>query len=324
MNSRQRQSLVPLLACALAVMWAAGIRAADAKSDVEKKISATLVAVIDHGVDLYNSGDANGCYRLYEGSLLSLKPFLDGKAEWQKTIDTALADADKQANTAERAFTLRRAMDKIYFDINPKKADTTKPETKPEPPKTTTLWDRLGGEKGVSKVVDDYVAAAAKDPKVNFDRDGKFKLDDKAVADLKKKLVEFVSSATNGPLKYTGKSMKDVHKGMGITDAQFDANAAHFKKALESNGVKQEDVDAVMKAVEGRRKDIVETTKPEPPKPEPPKPADPAKTGDVKGVVTLNGQPLAKATIQFVPDKGDAVSANTGDDGSYSLKQVKP
>ena len=45
-------------------------------------------------------------------------------------------------------------------------------------PGPKTLWDRLGGEAGVSKVVDDFVAAAATDPKVDFSRGGKYKLDD--------------------------------------------------------------------------------------------------------------------------------------------------
>ena len=47
-------------------------------------------------------------------------------------------------------------------------------------------------------------------------------------------------------------------KGMGITAAQFDAIAADLKKALEQNGAKPADVDVVLKAVEGTRKDIVE------------------------------------------------------------------
>ena len=52
--------------------------------------------------------------------------------------------------------------------------------------------------------------------------------------------------------------MKEVHKGMGITDAQFDAAAADLKAVLETNGVKHDDVKAVLGAVETTRKDIVE------------------------------------------------------------------
>src|SRR5262249_56388313 len=102
------------------------------------------------------------------------------------------------------------------------------------------------------------VAGAAQDPKVDFFRGGKFPLDEQGVAKLKKQLVELISEASGGPLKYKGKSMKEVHKGMNITDEQFDALAGHLKKALEDNGAKEPDIKAVLDAVEKTRKEIVE------------------------------------------------------------------
>src|SRR5439155_1035428 len=104
-------------------------------------------------------------------------------------------------------------------------------EPKPEP--ATKLYDRIGGEKGIAKVVDDFVATAAPDPKVNFFRQGpNFKPEPKVVVDLKRKLVEQISTVSGGPLKYTGRSMKVAHEKMGITNAEFDATAGHLKKAL--------------------------------------------------------------------------------------------
>jgi hemoglobin len=125
----------------------------------------------------------------------------------------------------------------------------------------TTLWDRLGGEKNVTKVLIDFQKAAGADPKVNASRDGKFKLDEAGKKDRLRVFVEFVSSVTGGPLKYTGRSMKDSHKGLGITDAEFDAAADHFKTALEKNGVAPADVADALKIWNGTRKDIVETKK---------------------------------------------------------------
>jgi|ERR1051325_2033922 hemoglobin len=124
-----------------------------------------------------------------------------------------------------------------------------------------TLWDRLGGEKNVTKVVADFQKAAGADPKVNASRDGKFKLDEKGKKERSRQFVEFISSVTGGPLKYAGRSMKDSHKGLGITDAEFDAAAAHFKAALEKNGVAAADVAEVLKIWNGTRKDIVEVKK---------------------------------------------------------------
>jgi len=143
------------------------------------------------------------------------------------------------------------------------KTPAAPPPPPPPPAEAKTLWDRLGGEANVAKVVDDFVNTAGKDPKVNFWRDPLKQPSKEEVAALKQHLVEFVSSATGGPLKYEGKSMKEVHKGMKITNAEFDAAAKDLQEALEKNGAMPADEKAVLAAVEGTRKDIVEEAKPE-------------------------------------------------------------
>jgi hypothetical protein len=45
---------------------------------------------------------------------------------------------------------------------------------------------------------------------------------------------------------------------MGITDAEFDATAQALIRALKKNGVRQGDIDELVSAVAGTRKDIVE------------------------------------------------------------------
>jgi hemoglobin len=205
--------------------------------------------------------------------LVTLGPLLDHRPEWQKLIGDSLADAQRNASIGQRAFVLRGVLDKIRSDINPKKPDVgTKappligsPGAPPSVPPGTggspagkTLWDRLGGEPTVTKVIDDFVDLAATDIKVNFDRDGKYKLEPTAVAAFKKQMVAFASSATGGPIKYEGKNMKDAHKDMGITEAEFNALAADLKRALEKNGVKPDEAKAVLDLVESTRKDIVQ------------------------------------------------------------------
>ena len=193
----------------------------------DKKMYEVLRTVINTGADLYNrDGDRAGCYRLYQGSLLTIRPLLEPYPDLQKEIDAALASVDSQASVGARAHTLRKVLGKIRDTLKPPTAGGEPPPKPPvpkpaEPAPPTTLWDRLGGEAKVQKVVDDFVALVAKDAKVDFDRSGKFKLDAAAIDQLKKELVAFVSQATGGPFKYTGKSMKEAHKGMGITSDAF-------------------------------------------------------------------------------------------------------
>jgi hemoglobin len=226
--------------------------AADSKA-VDKQLYDMLRDLHNRGADLYNAGDAGGCYRMFQGGLIAVRPALGQHPDVQKMIDLGLADAERNQVVARRAFALHNLIEEVRAKINPnpKKPDETKP-------KEASLWERLGGEENVKKVVDDFVELAAANPKVNVTRNGKYKLDEKAVAHLKKELVDLVSQATGGPLKYTGKDMKELHKGMGITDAEFDAAAADLKKALQNNGAKPADIELVLKAVEGTRKDIVE------------------------------------------------------------------
>src|SRR5262249_52148912 len=151
--------------------------------------------------------------------LMTVQPLLDHRPELQKAITDGLASAQRNPSLERRAFILREVLDKIREDVHPPTAK--KPGEPLPPPGKETLWYRLGGEKGVTKVVNDFVAKVAADPKVNIDRNGKYKLDEEAVAKLKKRLVEQISEAAGGPLKYQGRDMKTVHKGMGITNDEF-------------------------------------------------------------------------------------------------------
>jgi hemoglobin len=297
-----------LSACLLTLGLTEAVRAQADKAlerkELDQRLYTVLRDVINTGADLYNppAGDRAACYRLYQGALLTARPLLDHRPELQKAIDAGLAEAAREPTPGLRAYALRRVLDQIRADVKPDDA--------------SSLWDRLGGEKGVTRVVEDFVGLAAADKAVNFFRDGKYKLDAKQVEDLKRKLVEMISEASGGPLKYSGKSMKEVHKGMGITDAEFDALAADLKAALEKNNVKPDDAAAVLKAVEATHKDIVEKKE--------------EKKGDkgtlVSGVVTLDGKPLADAVVRFVPEAAtaDDYSGSTNADGKYVLSGVKP
>jgi len=234
---------------------------------VDQKIADTLKGVINTGADRYNKlQDYWGCYRLYEGALLVARGLLPHRPGLQRDIDAAIAEAEKTPQVHEKAFVLRRVIDKVRSDCDPSVKPPKDPKDPKDPhegklPDPKTLWDRLGGEDNVKKVVDDFVATSAKDDKVDFFRkntSNPHQLDVDGVKKLKQQLVAYISSATGGPIKYSGGDMKKVHTGMKITDAEFDAAAAHLKAALEKNGAKADDVKAVMDAVGKTRGDIVE------------------------------------------------------------------
>ena len=123
-----------------------------------------------------------------------------------------------------------------------------------------TLWDRLGGEPAVSAVVDEFVKTAAADPKVNFTRQGTPRQWDPSEANvkrLKRRLVEFISQNTGGPLKYQGRDMVSAHTGMNITNSEFDALAGHLVRALDKFNVGQQEKDELVQIVSSTRPQMV-------------------------------------------------------------------
>jgi truncated hemoglobin YjbI len=129
-----------------------------------------------------------------------------------------------------------------------------------------TLWDRLGGEENVTKVVDAWVKASADDPEVDYSRQRTRQAWtsvrvgnplDATVANIKRRTVEQISSLTGGPHEYGGKGMLEVHEYMEITCAQFDKVIEHLKKALKDHYVKDSDIDLLLEKIEGTRKDIM-------------------------------------------------------------------
>jgi hemoglobin len=218
---------------------------------LDQKLHRTLRDVINRGAETYNTGDPAGCYQIFRGALMTAHPLLDHHPELQKSIAAALADAERSPDPRRRAWVLRRSLDEVRAQVGGKDASPAVAGSKP-------LWERLGGEAGVKKVVDEWVALVADDAKANFTRDGKFKPTDEDLSKFKASAVAWISSQTGGPIQYTGKSMKDAHKDMGITDGEFDAVLADLLTVLKKNGVARADVDTIRAAVEKTRKDIVE------------------------------------------------------------------
>jgi hypothetical protein len=108
---------------------------AEAKA-LDLKVFTTLRDVINRGADLYNRGEWSACYRIYEGSLMTLRPLIDHRPELQKAITAGLASAERDPLLWRRAFTLRNVIDKIRTEVGPKKVVKMLPVPPSEDEKT--------------------------------------------------------------------------------------------------------------------------------------------------------------------------------------------
>ncbi len=105
------------------------------------------------------------------------------------------------------------------------------------------LYERLGGQKAVQAVVDDFIGNLAADARINlrfFNTD---------IPKLNKLLVEFVCMATGGPCKYTGQGMEESHAGMELVDEEFVALVEDLVKTLDKFKVPKAEKDQLLGAL---------------------------------------------------------------------------
>ena len=116
----------------------------------------------------------------------------------------------------------------------------------------TSLYDRLGGKPAITAVVDEFVAQVAADKRIN----AFFAHTD--IAHLKTSLVNQICEASGGPCKYTGRTMKEAHQGMGVSGADFNALVEDLVKALDKFKVGKTERAELLGALGPMQKDIVE------------------------------------------------------------------
>lgn len=275
-----------------------------AKPEVGERIVQGLTATLEVGVPMFNSGDHQGCYRLYLGALTAIKPLLSANADLAHAVQGRMDRAANQTSAAQKAIELRYAIDEI-------RRAWRKP-----------LWDRLGGETAVTAVVDDVLRAAASDPKVNFLRNGQVKLDGAAANALLRKLVEMISEATGGPLKYSGRDMRADHAGMKMTNEEFDALVGHLTSVLRKYRTQQAEIDELVAIVNQTRKEIVGEGVGSPAggaPVNPPVPAPPAPMRKSLWERLGNEDAVAKVVHEFVLSGAADPKVNFFRDGQFKL-----
>ena len=115
-----------------------------------------------------------------------------------------------------------------------------------------SLYDRLGGKAAITAVIDTFVAHVAADPRINkkFARSN--------VPRVKVELVDQVCAQTGGPCTYTGRSMKEAHRGMKVTEGEFNALVEDLVAALNRFNVPKKEQDELLAALGSMKGDIVE------------------------------------------------------------------
>jgi hemoglobin len=112
-----------------------------------------------------------------------------------------------------------------------------------------TLYERLGGEDGITRLVTDIVDNHYRNPiiRTRFEQ-----IKDRAA--VERHSVEFLCAGSGGPQAYTGRDLLTVHKGMNISEQELiaaidDIVAAMTKNQLDPSA--QNEVVAILYSLKG-------------------------------------------------------------------------
>lgn len=98
-----------------------------------------------------------------------------------------------------------------------------------DPLHDNTLYDRLGGQAGIDKLVDRIVELHLK----NEVAGQRYRaLDDEAIDHARKMVKEFLAAGSGGPVEYTGRSMLETHTGMNVNAAEYVAVVDDIMQAM--------------------------------------------------------------------------------------------
>jgi hemoglobin len=121
----------------------------------------------------------------------------------------------------------------------------------------SSLYERLGGVYSIATVVDDFIDRIMVDSRLNANPRVNEAHHRVLPPGFKYLVAEMVCEATGGPQKYTGRSMRDSHKHLQITAAEWEAFLDDFQQTLAKFEVPQAE-QAELKAILGSaREDIV-------------------------------------------------------------------
>ncbi len=100
-----------------------------------------------------------------------------------------------------------------------------------QPPRDDSLYQQLGGEPGVTRIVEGMLLRIADDRRIveHFQ--------DIDIQRLRDKLIEQFCAEAGGPCVYTGDSMEESHKGQALTPSDFNALVENLQSAMTAEGV---------------------------------------------------------------------------------------
>jgi hemoglobin len=124
-------------------------------------------------------------------------------------------------------------------------------------PAQKSLYERLGGVYAIAAVIDDLIDRVMDNPRLNANP----KVDEAhhrvSRAGFKYLVTELVCWATGGPQQYTGRSMRDSHVHLDITEEEWQVFLGDVQACLDTFNVPEVEQREIFAIVDSTRSDIV-------------------------------------------------------------------
>ena len=126
-----------------------------------------------------------------------------------------------------------------------------------EAPAQKSLYDRLGGVYAIAAVIDDFINRVMDNPRLKANP----KVDEAhhrvSRAGFKYLVTEMVCWATGGPQQYSGRSMRDSHVHLDITEEEWQVFLADLQACLDHFAVPKAEQGEIFAIVNSTKSDIV-------------------------------------------------------------------
>ena len=109
--------------------------------------------------------------------------------------------------------------------------------------KTQTLFERIGGEQVIARLIHQFYDRVVADPEL----EPFFK--ETSMDKLRRMQRQFFSAALDGPITYTGKPLGHVHHGRGITKHHFALYVGHLLETLQVFEIDEQDVQNIISRI---------------------------------------------------------------------------
>jgi len=118
-----------------------------------------------------------------------------------------------------------------------------------------SLYARLGGYDAIAAVSDEFVRRLAGDPQL-----GKFFVghSQDSLRRIRQLVVDQLCEATGGPCYYIGRDMRTSHKGLGISESDWQVAVKHLGESFDKFKVPQQERSELAGALGKLKADIVE------------------------------------------------------------------